>query len=208
MKSSLLALAGLAASYLVLSAPQPKADWHGEGVIYLANSLNARLHPVPVQAVHLTDGFWGARRKVTTERSLPTLLALLEEHGAIDNFRRLSGRKNVPRRGPLYTDSDVYKWIEAAAWAIASNETGDSDKQKFRGEVDGLISDIVAAQESSGYLNTYYVGDKVKLRFTELTRSHEDYCLGPPDPGRHRVLPGYWQAHAARCRNTICRLYR
>jgi DUF1680 family protein len=27
-------------------------------------------------------------------------------------------------------------------------------------------------------LNTYYVGDKVHLRFTELTRSHEDYCLG------------------------------
>ena len=126
----------------------------------------------------MTDGFWSARRRVTTERSLPTLLALLEEHGAVDNFRRISGRKAVPRRGPLYTDSDVYKWIEAAAWAIASNETGDADKQKFRGEIDGLISDIVAAQEPTGYLNTYYIGDKVKLRFTELTRSHEDYCLG------------------------------
>jgi DUF1680 family protein len=178
MKSSLVAWVGLAASALVLCAPQGKSDWHSEGVIYLANSLNARLHPVPVQAVHLTDGFWSARRRVTTERSLPTLLALLEEHGAIDNFRRLSGRKSVPRRGPLYTDSDVYKWIEAASWAVASNETSDSDKQKFRTELDGLISDIVAAQEPSGYLNTYYVADKAKLRFTELTRSHEDYCLG------------------------------
>ncbi|MFL6414821.1 MAG: glycoside hydrolase family 127 protein, partial [Bryobacteraceae bacterium] len=140
--------------------------------------LNAHLHPVPVQAVHLTDGFWGPRRRVTTERSLPTLLALLEEHGAVDNFRRLSGKKAVPRRGPLYTDSDVYKWIEGAAWALASNETSDGDKQKLRGQVDDLISDIVAAQEPTGYLNTYYVGEKAKLRFTELTRSHEDYCLG------------------------------
>ncbi|MFL6450552.1 MAG: glycoside hydrolase family 127 protein [Bryobacteraceae bacterium] len=178
MKSSLLALVGLAASYLVLSAPPPKLDWRSEGVIYLANSLNARLHPVPVQAVHMTEGFWAARRKVTTERSLPTLLALLEEHGVADNFRRLSGRKNVPRRGPLYTDSDLYKWMEAAAWAIASNETSDADKQKLRGEIDGLTSDIGAAQESSGYLNTFYVGDRAKLRFTELPRSHEDYCLG------------------------------
>jgi len=178
MKTSLVAWVGLAASALVLCAPPGKSDWHSEGVIYLANSLNARLHPVPVQAVHLADGFWSARRRVTTERSLPTLLALLEEHGAIDNFRRLSGRKSVPRRGPLYTDSDVYKWIEAASWAIASNETNDSDKQKFRTELDGLISDIVAAQEPSGYLNTYYVAEKAKLRFTELTRSHEDYCLG------------------------------
>lgn len=178
MKSSLLAWTSVAATALLLCAPQPKPDWHSEGVIYLANSLNARLHPVPVQAVHMTDGFWTARRRVTTERSLPTLLALLEEHGAVDNFRRLSGRKSVPRRGPLYTDSDVYKWMEAASWAIASNETAESDKQKFRTELDGLISDVIAAQEPSGYLNTYYVGDKAKLRFTELTRSHEDYCLG------------------------------
>jgi DUF1680 family protein len=35
-----------------------------------------------------------------------------------------------------------------------------------------------AAQEPSGYLNTNYVGDKVPLRFTEMYRSHELYCLG------------------------------
>jgi DUF1680 family protein len=155
-----------------------KEDWKNQGVLYLDHTLNARLRPVPVSAVRLGDGFWSARRKVTTERSLPTLLDLLEEHGVVDNFRRLSGRKNVPRKGPVYTDSDVYKWIEAAAWALASNETTDAEKQKLRERIDSLISDIVAAQEPSGYLNTYYVGDKVHLRFTDLTRSHEDYCLG------------------------------
>ncbi len=162
----------------VLSGATPAGDWHDQGLIYLDHSVNARLHPVPMQAIHTGDGFWTSRRKVTTERSLPTMLALLEEHGDVDNFRRLSGRRNVPRRGPLYTDSDVYKWIEAASWALASNETSETDKQRFRTEIDGLISDIVAAQEPSGYLNTFYVGDKVRLRFTELTRSHEDYCLG------------------------------
>ncbi|MBV8833790.1 MAG: glycoside hydrolase family 127 protein [Acidobacteriaceae bacterium] len=163
---------------LVAASDAGKRDWRTEGVIFLDNSLNARLHPVPVRAVRLGDGFWTARRRVTTERSLPTMLDLLEEHGEVDNFRRLTGKKNVPRRGPLYTDSDVYKWIEAASWAIESNETSDADKQKFRTEIDSLAGDIVAAQEPSGYLNTYYVGDKVRLRFTELTRSHEDYCLG------------------------------
>ena len=136
------------------------------------------MHPVPVQAVHLGDGFWTARRKVITERSLPTMLALLEEHGVVDNFRRLAGRPEIARKGPLYTDSDVYKWIEGAAWALASNETADADKQKLRGDIDSLTNTILAAQEPSGYLNTYYVGDRVHLRFTELTRSHEDYCLG------------------------------
>ncbi len=178
MRQLLFAAALAACALLVVRAQPQTANWRNEGILYLDHSLNARLHPVPVEAVHLGDGFWSSRRWVTTEHSLPTLLQLLEEHGVVDNFRRLSGRKNVPRKGPLYTDSDLYKWIEAASWAIASNETPDLDKQKFRSEIDSLTSDIVAAQDPTGYLNTYYVGDKAHLRFTELTRSHEDYCLG------------------------------
>ncbi len=175
---TMLALGSLVFLQIATQGAAPPGDWRSQGVVYLDHSVNARLHPVPIQAVHLGDGFWTARRKATTERSLPTMLALLEEHGDVDNFRRLSGRKNVPRKGPVYTDSDVYKWIEAASWAIASNETAEADKQRFRTQIASLTSDIIAAQEPSGYLNTFYVGDKVRLRFTELTRSHEDYCLG------------------------------
>lgn len=179
MKQWLLAVAVIAGALLLLSAQPPRPDeWRDEGVIYLDHSLNARLHPVPIQAVHMGDGFWSARRKVTTERSLPTLLDLLEEHGVVDNFRRLSGRPDLPRKGPLYTDSDLYKWIEAASWALASNETSDAEKQQLRGDIESLVSHIIAAQEPSGYLNTYFVGDKAHLRFTDLPHSHEDYCLG------------------------------
>jgi DUF1680 family protein len=156
----------------------PAAEWKQEGILYLDHSLNARLRTVPVEGVRLGDGFWSGRRRVTTERSLPTLLALLEEHGVVDNFRRLAGRSDLPRKGPVYTDSDLYKWIEAASWALASNETSDADKQKLHGDIESLTTHILAAQEPSGYLNTYYVGDKARLRFTELTRSHEGYCLG------------------------------
>ncbi|HZS57406.1 MAG TPA: beta-L-arabinofuranosidase domain-containing protein, partial [Bryobacteraceae bacterium] len=175
----LLGVVALGAFAFVIVGKQAQApDWRNQGILYLDHSLNARLRTVPVQAVHLGDGFWANRRRVATEKSIPTLLELLEEHGFIDNFRRLSGRKNVPRKGPLYTDSDVYKWVEGAAWALASNETTEVEKQKLKQQLDSIISDIVAAQEPSGYLNTYYVGDKAHLRFTELVRSHEDYCLG------------------------------
>jgi DUF1680 family protein len=194
MKQVLFAAATVIAALLALGAQPQTNDWRNEGVIYLDHSLNARLHPVPVSAVRLGDGFWSARRKVTVERSLPSMLQLLEEHGVVDNFRRLSGGKNVPRKGPVYTDSDLYKWIEAASWAIASPDTSDFDKQKLRGEIQSLNSDIIAAQEPSGYLNTYYVGDKERLRFTELTRSHEDYCLG------HLIQAGiaYYRATGSR----------
>ena len=177
--------AGLAAICLALFALRARdfgsnqhGDWKDEGVLYLDHSLNARVHTVPVQAVRLGDGFWTGRRHVTTERSLPSLLALLEEHGVVDNFRRLAGHPELPRKGPLYTDSDLYKWIEAASWALASNETSDAQKTKLRGDIESLASHIVAAQEPGGYLNTYFVGDKVRLRFTDLMHSHEDYCLG------------------------------
>ena len=42
-------------------------DWKQQGVIFLADSPNARQHPVPVQAVHMGDGFWTQRRRAVTE---------------------------------------------------------------------------------------------------------------------------------------------
>jgi DUF1680 family protein len=175
--------AGLAAALPLAaqSTPEPSnlpGPWNQQGVLYLDHSLNARLHPVPIQAVRMGEGFWTARRKVTTERSLPSMLALLEEHGVVDNFRRLAGKPELQRKGPLYTDSDLYKWIEGASWALASNETSDADKKSLRGDIDSLTNTILAAQEPSGYLNTYFTGDRVHLRFTDLLHSHEDYCLG------------------------------
>ncbi len=144
-----------------------------QGIVDLTRSPYAKLHPVPVKAVRLAGGFWEPRRQVNVEKSLPGMLELLEAHGIVDNFRRLSGRKQGPRQGPLYTDSDVYKWMEAAAFVLQSE-----DRPDLTSALDRLTDDIVAAQEPSGYLNTYYQDDRAKLRFTEMYRSHELYCLG------------------------------
>ena len=97
----------------------------------------------------------------------------LEKHGTLDNFRRLADKSNAARLGPLYTDSDIYKWLEAAAFFLASGDNPDLHRK-----VDIAIEVIGAAQEPSGYLNTYYVGEREKLRLTEMFRSHELYCLG------------------------------
>ena len=147
--------------------------WKAEGIINTSASPKAKLHSVPIRAVTMGSGIWSDRMRTNVEDSIPTLLALLEEHGVVDNFRRLSGRKNAGRRGPLYTDSDLYKWMEAAAFVLQSG-----DRPQLRQTLDKLIDDVLAAQEPSGYLNTYYVGDRAKLRFSEMYRSHELYCLG------------------------------
>ena len=148
----------------------------GAQVVDTSHSPDAVLHPVPIQAVHLEDSsFWGQRRLVTLEKSMPTMFDELERHGTLDNFRRLSGAlpESTARKGPVYTDSDIYKWLEAAAFFL----TG-ADHTELRARVDTAVTVILAAQQPDGYLNTYYVGDKAKLRFTEMHRSHELYCLG------------------------------
>jgi hypothetical protein len=158
--------------FCAATAAAPSADWKDQAVIHLAETPNAKLRPVPVRAVTLTDGFWRQRQGVTAETSLPTLYALLEENGYIDNFRRLKG-KNVPRRGPLYTDSDVYKWMEAAAWALHTGKYPALEQK-----LNELIELVVSVQEPSGYLNTWHVGEREKERFQKQESNHELYCLG------------------------------
>lgn len=157
---------------VTIAAQSAGDNWRTEGVIHLDHSPYAKLHSVPIRAVHMGDGFWSARMRINVERSIPSMLEELEQHGVMDNFRRLTG-KQAPRRGPLYTDSDVYKWIEAAAFALESG-----DRPELRATVDRLTGEILAAQEPSGYLNTYYVDDRKDKRFSEMYRSHELYCLG------------------------------
>ena len=147
--------------------------WQSEGIVSVSRSPYAKLHAVPIHAVKMGDGFWSARRAINVEKSIPTMLAELEEHGVVDNFLRLEGKKDVPRRGPLYTDSDIYKWMEAVAFVLQSG-----DNPKLRAKFDELTSIILAAQEPSGYLNTYWSGERTSKRFTEMYRSHELYCMG------------------------------
>jgi DUF1680 family protein len=159
-----------------LIAPLPLdagAGWQSEGVVSVTHSPHAKLHAVPIRAVKMGDGFWSARRAINVEKSIPTMLAELEQHGVVDNFLRLEGKKDVARRGPLYTDSDIYKWMEAVAFVLQSE-----DQPKLRAEFERLTGIIAAAQEPSGYLNTYWSEERTPKRFTEMHRSHELYCMG------------------------------
>lgn len=138
-----------------------------------ARSPKALLRGVPVSAVKLGDGFWAPRRKAVVDVSLPTLYELFEQKGIIDNFRRTSGAKDVPRRGPLYTDSDVYKWLEAVGFLLQER-----DAPALRATAEKTIAEIAAAQESSGYLNTWFTKERQAERHTNMRHGHELYDLG------------------------------
>jgi DUF1680 family protein len=120
------------------------------------------------------DGFWSPRRKAAIDESIPTVLKLLEEHGEIDNFRRVSGQKNVPHRGRAQTDADVYKWLEAVGFAVQSGDVG----PQVRRAAEGVIDCIVAAQEPSGYIFSGFMAGNDAKRHTEMGVWHELYTTG------------------------------
>jgi hypothetical protein len=133
-----------------------------KGIISTSNSPFARLDNVPVHAVKLRHGFWYPRLAANQEISIPSLLAQLEQHGVVDNFRRLNG-KQVDRRGYLFTDSDLFKWMEAAARVLHTN----SDP-KLEKKLNDIIDIVISAQEENGYLNTFHVGENRDKRFTNF----------------------------------------
>jgi uncharacterized protein len=150
-------------------------SWQDQGVLNLANSPYAKLHSVPVRAVTIGSGFWAARREAVFTQSMPTLYDLEESHGRMDNFRRLVGKSDAPQIGPVYSDTDIYKWTEAVAFTLQSG-----DRPALRKKAQDTIDLVVSVQKPNGYLNTYFVGDRAVLSMTPETQQsgHELYCLG------------------------------
>jgi len=149
--------------------------WRDQGVENLTKSPHAKLRNIPVHAVTIKEGFWSPRRKINVTRSIPTMHDLLEANGRMNNFRRLVGKSDAPQHGPVFSDSDIYKWTEAVGFALQSG-----DLQDLRPTVDKMIDEVIAVQEPSGYLNTYYVEDRKPLRMTVQTQTtgHELYNIG------------------------------
>jgi len=146
-----------------------------EGILNVDKSPYAKLHNVPVHAVTIMEGFWGARRETNVKKSLPSMEKLLEANGRMNNYLRLVGKSDAQQSGPVYSDSDVYKWTEAVGFQLQSG-----DRPELRALAEKMIREVVAVQEPNGYLNTYYVADLAKQRMTPETQrwGHELYNIG------------------------------
>lgn len=164
------ALAGLALGILAC-AQAPKADYPAA--------------PVPFTDVHLTDVFWAPRLETNRTVTIPHIFKQSEETGRIKNFELAEAALAGAAGGKYcsrypFDDSDVYKIIEAASYALATR--ADPELEAY---VDGLIAKIAAAQEPDGYL---YAARTIggpppqpwlgKERWSHLYMSHELYNVG------------------------------
>lgn len=145
----------------------------GAVVVDTRESRHARLRPLSVTATRLTDRFWEPRRAINRAVTLPEQHRLCVETGRFDNFRRAAGAWQGPFQGRVFNDSDVYKWLEAVAWTLATD-----DDPALRALADEAIALIAAAQGADGYLNTYFTFEHEAERWADLRTQHELYCAG------------------------------
>src|SRR5262252_2579877 len=89
------------------------------GPVDTTRSPGARLQTLDARAVTIDGGFWAARQAVNRQAALPHGLRMLESAGNLDNLRIAAGRTAGRFRGRVFMDSDVYKWLEAAAFERA-----------------------------------------------------------------------------------------
>jgi DUF1680 family protein len=155
-------------------------------VVDTSHSPYAKLRPIPLDAVTLTDSFWAPRLRALRAVTLPAQLAQIEQTGRLDNFRRAAGELDVPRKGYVFDDSDVYKWLEAVSWSSVGSD--DFNRPMKATEVattnhserflPNLTPILLAVQQPDGYLNTAFMFDKADQRWTNLRDWHELYCAG------------------------------
>jgi DUF1680 family protein len=143
------------------------------GPVETAQSSGAVLKTLDIRAVTFDGGLWARRQAVNREAALPHGLRMLETAGNLDNLRIAAGRKTGRFRGRVFMDSDVYKWLEAAAFEIAR-----APSDQLRASSETLIELVAAAQGDDGYLNSYYTVAEPGRRWTDLAHGHELYCAG------------------------------
>ncbi len=119
-------------------------------------------------------GFWGRRQATNAAATLDHCLAWMERLGWLANFDRVAdAATGGPRPGWQFSDSEVYKLMEALAW-----EHGRTGSAHAADLLERLTARIGAAQDEDGYLNTCFGHAGQAPRYSDLEEGHELYCTG------------------------------
>lgn len=138
-----------------------------------AQETHVKVNPVNFSKVIINDDFWKPKIDNVATKTLQACIYQTEEKtGRIRNFEKAARNKGEQHEGIYFDDSDVFKAIEAMAYAIKTNKDAGLEKK-----ADEWIDKIAASQQPDGYLNTYYTLVGLDKRWQDMSM-HEDYCGG------------------------------
>ena len=90
------------------------------------------VHPLGLDQVRLTGGFFGDWQQRNRDVTAPHALGWLETDGSVDNLRRVGAGQPGPHRGMWFSDSDVYKVLEALAWDLGREPSAGAGARRGR----------------------------------------------------------------------------
>lgn len=144
-----------------------------------------------IKNLKVTDKFWQRYRELIVKEVLPYQWKVMNDEAdiniaddpqkngqaknshAIANLKIAAGKTKGHHYGFPFQDTDVYKWLEAAAYTLKYHPNDDLKKI-----TDKLIDLIADAQDEDGYLSTYFQIDAPTRKFKRLQQSHELYTMG------------------------------
>lgn len=133
----------------------------------------------------IDDNFMGKYVELITKEVIPYQEKILqdeiegiEKSHAIENFKAAAemietGKCSEEFYGMVFQDSDVAKWLEAAAYSQVIKPD-----QRLAESCEEVIELIGRAQHKNGYLNTYFTVKEPSKEWTNLCEAHELYCAG------------------------------
>ncbi|MGA2977013.1 MAG: beta-L-arabinofuranosidase domain-containing protein [Spirochaetia bacterium] len=130
----------------------------------------------------IDGGFWSFYQALVRDKVIPHQWKAMNDEipGApishsVENFRIAAGHAKGTYEGMVFQDSDLFKWLEAAGNVLADNDHGDA---AIRAWAEQAVDLIAAAQQSDGYVNTYFTVKEPGRRWRNLRDAHELYCSG------------------------------
>ena len=140
-----------------------------------------------LKSFKLSEGLFAHYARLLCDTVIPFQEAVLNDRidnvapsHAIDNFRNAAlllknGVKpeNGNFYGMVFQDSDVAKWLEAAAYSLLIKPD-----DELAARIDELCDLVASAQEPDGYLDTHFTLERPAEKFRNLLEGHELYCAG------------------------------
>lgn len=177
------------------------------------NLFQEKLNSLPLKQAHIRDNFWSRYQTLVTQIMLPYQYEALHDRApgppsrCIRNLRIAAGLEEGTFEGFVFQDSDLAKWLEAAAYSLC--RCPDSE---LEARADALIDLIGQAQDPDGYLDSYFTILHPGKQFCNLKEGHELYTMG------HFMEAAAAYFHATgkrkfldlmcRCADHICQVFR